>query len=174
MPLPPLALVLGGTASGKSGFAEGLCFQDGRPKVYIATAQAFDDEMREKIARHKIQRGPDWHTIEAVVDVASALLACTEEQVVLLDCATLWLTNVVLAEQDVCAAEDALLAALAACVAPVIVVSNEVGQGIVPESKLGRAFRNHQGRLNQKLAAQAGLVVHVIAGLPQVLKGQLP
>jgi len=172
--LPPLALVLGGASSGKSRFAEDLCFQDGSPRIYIATAQAFDDEMREKIARHKTQRGPDWHTIEALIDVASALASCTAGQTVLLDCATLWLTNVVLAEQDVMAAEDALLAALVACPARVVVVSNEVGQGIVPETKLGRAFRNQQGRLNQKLAAQAGLVVHVIVGLPQVLKGDLP
>ncbi|MBT8410245.1 MAG: bifunctional adenosylcobinamide kinase/adenosylcobinamide-phosphate guanylyltransferase, partial [Octadecabacter sp.] len=146
----------------------------GSPRVYIATAQAFDAEMREKIENHKIQRGPDWHTIEAITDVATAVAGCKSGQVVLLDCATLWLTNVVLADQDVAAAEDALLAALAACPAQVVVVSNEVGQGIVPDSKLGRAFRNHQGRLNQKLASQAGLVVNVIAGLPQVLKGQLP
>lgn len=174
LPLPALSLVLGGAASGKSRFAEGLCFQDNSPRVYIATAQAFDDEMREKIENHKNQRGPDWHTIEAITDVATALGDCADDQVVLLDCATLWLTNVVLAEQDVIAAENALLAALGACPARVVVVSNEVGQGIVPDSKLGRAFRNHQGRLNQKLAAQAGLVVNVIAGLPQVLKGDLP
>lgn len=172
--MPALSLILGGAASGKSLFAEALCTGHGGPRVYIATAQAFDAEMREKINRHKIQRGPDWHTVEAIVDVASALADCTADQIVLLDCATLWLTNVVLAEQDVTAAEDALLAALAACPAQVVIVSNEVGQGIVPESKLGRAFRNHQGRLNQKLAAQAGLVVNVIAGLPQVLKGALP
>ncbi len=174
MPLPALSLVLGGAASGKSAFAESLCFQTGKPKVYIATAQAFDAEMREKIAAHKIQRGPDWLTIEAPADLPSALQTCTVAQVVLLDCATLWLTNQMLAEADIDAAEAALLAELAACPSQVVVVSNEVGQGIVPDSALGRQFRNLQGRLNRRLAAQADLVVQVIAGLPLVLKGKLP
>ena len=174
LPLPQLTLVLGGAASGKSAFAESLCFQSGKPRVYIATAQAFDDEMREKIENHKIQRGIDWKTVEAPLDVAATLAARTPDEIVLLDCATLWLTNVVLAERDIAKEQAALLTALAACPAPVIVVSNEVGHGIVPDTSLGRAFRNHQGRLNQALAAQAGLVVQVIAGLPQTLKGVLP
>lgn len=174
MPLPSLTLVLGGAASGKSAFAESLCFQSDKARVYVATAQAFDDEMREKIEQHKIQRGSEWLTIEAPMDVVAALAGRTADDVVLLDCATLWLTNVVLAEQDVAIATTSLMAALATCAAPVIIVSNEVGHGIVPDTSLGRAFRNHQGRLNQTLAAQADVVVQVIAGLPRTLKGVLP
>lgn len=174
MPLPDLTLVLGGASSGKSAFAESLCFQSGRPRVYVATAQAFDDEMRAKISEHRAQRGPDWTTIEAPLDVADAVSHCDTGSVVLLDCATLWLSNVMLAERDVADDVDALMAALLACDAQVVVVSNEVGHGIVPDTSLGRQFRSAQGRLNQTLAAQADLVVQVIAGLPQTLKGTLP
>ena len=174
VPLPDFSFVLGGAASGKSSFAEALCFQTDRPRVYIATAQAFDDEMRNKISAHRAQRGVDWRTVEAPLDLAAALLTCQSDEIVLLDCATLWLSNILLAEQDPQAAGDALRAALAACPAPIVVVSNEVGHGIVPDNALARQFRNAQGRLNQMLAADADLVVNVIAGLPQVLKGELP
>lgn len=172
--LPSLTFVLGGAASGKSGFAESLCFQTSKSRTYIATAQAFDEEMRKKISDHQLTRGKNWLTIEAPLDVVEALSQRNEAEIVLLDCATLWLSNVLLAEKDTDVASAALLAALMACPAQVIVVSNEVGHGIVPDNKLARQFRNAQGRLNQMLAAQAGLVVHVIAGLPQVLKGRLP
>lgn len=174
VPLPALTLALGGAASGKSAFAEGLCFQSDMRRVYVATAQAFDDEMRAKISAHRDQRGSDWLTIEAPLDIAEALSGRQSDEVVLLDCATLWLSNVILAERDVDAAGADLLRALAECAAPVIVVSNEVGHGIVPDNALARAFRNAQGRLNQRLASDAELVVQVIAGLPQVLKGRLP
>jgi len=165
--------VLGGAASGKSGFAERFCFETEKPRIYIATAQAFDDEMRDKISAHQAQRGADWTTIEAPLDVPSALQSCGPEDVVLLDCATLWLSNVMLAERDVEEACDGLIEALSVCPAQLVVVSNEVGHGVVPDNALARQFRNAQGRLNQRLAAQADLVVQVIAGLPQVLKGQL-
>ena len=171
VPLPSLTLVLGGAASGKSGFAESLCFQSPSAWVYIATAQAFDDEMRDKISAHRLRRGPEWLTVEAPLNVQGALNARTEQEIVLLDCATLWLSNVLLAEKDVEAASASLIDALRACRAQVVVVSNEVGHGIVPDNRLSRQFRNAQGRLNQSLAAQAELVVQVIAGLPQVLKG---
>ena len=108
------------------------------------------------------------------MDVAAALSARSKSEIVLLDCATLWLSNVLLADQDLGSAMQDLREALAACSAQVIVVSNEVGHGIVPDNNLARQFRNAQGRLNQMLAAQAGLAVQVIAGLPQVLKGTLP
>ncbi|MBU2991830.1 bifunctional adenosylcobinamide kinase/adenosylcobinamide-phosphate guanylyltransferase [Octadecabacter sp. 1_MG-2023] len=172
--LPDITLVLGGAASGKSGFAESLCFQAGKPKTYIATAQAFDDEMRDKIKTHRLQRGENWLTIEAHLDLGPALSERTPDEIVLLDCATLWLSNVLLADQDLDTAMTALMTALTACHAQIVVVSNEVGNGIVPDNALSRQFRNAQGRLNQRLAAQAGLVVQVIAGLPQVLKGTLP
>jgi len=169
----PITLILGGAASGKSGFAESLCFKIKKPRFYIATAQAFDDEMRAKIADHKDQRGTGWTTIEAPLDIADALKSCPVGSVVLLDCATLWLSNMLLAERDIASAGTVLCDAVADCPAQVIVVSNEVGHGIVPDNKMARQFRNAQGRLNQALAAQAGLVVQVIAGLPQVLKGTL-
>ena len=172
--LNSLSLVLGGANSGKSGFAETLVTATGRPRVYIATAQAFDAEMAEKIAAHRIARGPDWRTVEAPLDPCPALRSAEAGEVVLLDCVTLWLSNLMLAGADLAEAETALIEALAACPAPVVVVSNEVGQGVVPDTSLGRRFRGAQGRLNQRLAAEAGLAVLVVAGLPLVLKGALP
>ncbi|MCV6598318.1 MAG: bifunctional adenosylcobinamide kinase/adenosylcobinamide-phosphate guanylyltransferase [Mangrovicoccus sp.] len=172
--LPHLTLILGGANSGKSAYAEALCCQSGLSRIYIATAQAFDDEMRQKIARHQHSRGTDWHTVEAPLDLAPALASATAEQVILLDCATLWLSNHLLAGNDLDAQSDGLLRALAKTAAPVVVVSNEVGQGVVPESPMGRAFRSAQGRLNQALAAQAAHVVAVMAGLPLVLKDTRP
>lgn len=145
----------------------------GRPKTYVATAEAWDDEMRARIARHREERGPGWRTVEAPRDLAGALGRVSAEEAVLVDCATLWLSNRMLAGDDLAAAEAGLLTALAACPAPVVVVSNEVGFGIVPETPLGRRFREAQGRLNQTLAAQADLVALVAAGLPLVLKGSL-
>lgn len=171
MPLPKLTLVLGGAASGKSAFAETLCFQTSKPRVYIATAQAFDDEMRKKISDHRSQRGAEWLTVEAPLNIATALAARTKDEIVLLDCATLWLSNVLLAEQDIAAASTTFIAATTNCAAQIIIVSNEVGHGIVPDNALARQFRNAQGRLNQSLAAQSDLVIQVIAGLPQILKG---
>jgi adenosylcobinamide kinase/adenosylcobinamide-phosphate guanylyltransferase len=172
--LPALSLVIGGARSGKSTFAEGLVTATPRPRRYIATAEAWDDEMRDRIARHRQDRGADWLTVEAPVDLAAALARAEPGEVVLVDCATLWLTNHMLADHDLNAKTGELLTALASCAAPVVMVSNETGWGIVPENALARRFRDEQGRLNQRLAAQAGLVVTVIAGLPMVLKGQLP
>lgn len=172
--LPPLTFILGGAASGKSRIAENLVISSGRPRIYLATAQAFDDEMRSKVAVHRAQRGPDWTTIEEPVEIAPKLTERQADQIVLLDCVTLWLTNVILAERDEEADAAALLEALKAAPCPVVVVSNEVGLGIVPDNALSRRFRGAQGRLNQALAAQANLVVNMIAGLPQVLKGEWP
>ncbi len=146
----------------------------GRPRVYLATAQAFDDEMRAKVAAHRVQRGPGWTTIEEPVAVAHRLTQRDADQIVLLDCVTLWLTNIILAERDEAADSAALVKALEETPCPVVVVSNEVGLGIVPDNALSRRFRGAQGRLNQALAARAGLVVNVVAGLPQVLKGTWP
>lgn len=172
--LPPLAVVVGGARSGKSGLAERLVTASGRPRRYIATAQAWDDEMRDRIARHRADRGPAWHTVEAPMDLAAALSQARAEEAVLVDCATLWLSNHLLAEHDLGAETDRLIAALSACPAPVVVVTNEVGMGIVPDNALARAFRDAQGRLNQRLAAEAGLAIGVMAGLPVMLKGQRP
>ncbi|MFN2305695.1 MAG: bifunctional adenosylcobinamide kinase/adenosylcobinamide-phosphate guanylyltransferase [Paracoccaceae bacterium] len=172
--LPPLTFILGGAASGKSKIAENLVISTGRPRVYLATAQAFDDEMKTKVAAHLTQRGSDWTTIEEPVDVASRLTERDTDQILLLDCVTLWLSNIILAERDEAADGAALMKALEDAPCPVVVVSNEVGLGIVPDNALSRRFRGAQGRLNQALAAQAGLVVNVVAGLPQILKGTWP
>lgn len=172
--LPPLSLVIGGARSGKSGFAEGLVTRTGRPRRYIATAEAWDDEMRARIAQHQRERGGNWTTVEAPLDLATALAQAVRDEVVLVDCATLWLTNHLLADHDLPAETTCLLDALAASPAPIVIVSNETGWGIVPENALARRFRDEQGRLNQRLAAAADLVVTVIAGLPLVLKGALP
>jgi adenosylcobinamide kinase / adenosylcobinamide-phosphate guanylyltransferase len=172
--LAALTLVIGGACSGKSRFAEGLIAATHRPKRYIATAESWDDEMRARIAQHRADRGDDWVTIDAPYDLCTPLAATPPDAVILIDCATLWLTNHILAEHDLDAEAAALLAALTACPAPVVIVTNDVGGGIVPDNALARRFRDAQGRLNQQLAAQAGLVVTVIAGLPLVLKGQWP
>lgn len=171
---PRFTLVIGGARSGKSSFAEGLAIASLRPRRYIATAQAWDNEMRARIAQHRDQRGTGWVTVEAPLDVCAALAGAEDDDVVLVDCATLWLSNHVLAAGDIEDETTKLLAALAACPAPVIVVSNEVGWSIVPDNALARRFRDAQGTLNQRMAAQADLVVAVIAGLPLMLKGQMP
>ena len=173
-PLLNLTFVLGGAASGKSAFAEGLVMATGRPRIYIATSQVYDDEMARKVADHQTQRGGGWHTVEEPYNIAKALRDVTADHVVLIDCATLWLTNHLLAEHDLAAETTAFLDAIAACPAPVVVVSNETGLGIVPDNALARRFRNAQGKLNQQIAAQADLVVFIAAGLPLVMKGQLP
>jgi adenosylcobinamide kinase/adenosylcobinamide-phosphate guanylyltransferase len=172
--LPRLSLVVGGARSGKSALAERLVTETGRPRRYIATAQAWDDEMAARIAAHRDDRGAGWVTVEAPLDLPAALATAGGHEAVLLDCATLWLTNHMLADHDIGSETDALCAALASCPAPVVVVSNEVGWGIVPDNALARAFRDAQGRLNQRLAAEAGLVMGVMAGLPVMLKGARP
>lgn len=172
--LPRLSLVVGGARSGKSSLAERLVCATARPRRYIATAQAWDDEMRDRIAQHRADRGPAWETVEAPLDLNAALATAREGEVVLVDCATLWLSNHLLAEHDLGAEADRLMSSLSACPAPVVVVSNEVGMGIVPDNALARAFRDAQGRLNQRLAAEAGLVIGVMAGLPVMLKGTRP
>lgn len=176
--LPSLTFVLGGASSGKTGFAEGQVLDHvrryGGSAVYLATAQVFDDEMHDKVTAHRACRRDQWQTIESPFDAARVLLEQSPSDVVLLDCATLWLTNMVLTERDVEAETRILLAALNDTAARVVTVSNEVGHGIVPEHKLGRQFRDAQGKLNQRLAAAADLAVLIVAGLPITLKGALP
>ncbi|WP_198670465.1 bifunctional adenosylcobinamide kinase/adenosylcobinamide-phosphate guanylyltransferase [Oceanicella sp. SM1341] len=165
------ALVLGGARSGKSRFAEQMVRETGLPRVYIATAQAFDGEMAARIALHREERGPEWQTIEAPRALAATLAEVEPGRAVLVDCLTLWLSNVMLDGGDVAAESAALLEVLAAMPGPVVLVSNELGMGLVPETALGRAFRDAQGRLNQQVAALADRAVFVAAGLPLVLKG---
>lgn len=172
---PARLFVLGGARSGKSRHAQGWADEQAAAhdlqRVYIATAQAFDDEMAERIALHRQDRGRGWTTIEAPLDLPSAMAENARPgRVLLVDCLTLWLSNLVLAERPVDAAADALLAALAASAAPIAVVSNEVGLGIVPDNALARRFRDGQGRLNQRVAAACDRVLFLAAGLPLVLK----
>jgi adenosylcobinamide kinase/adenosylcobinamide-phosphate guanylyltransferase len=172
--LPKLTLVIGGAASGKSVFAENLVMSCDRPRSYIATAQAFDTEMKAKIAKHQTQRGTGWDTYEEPVALWNTFDRISARNVALLDCATLWLSNILLGEEDLNTAKDRLFASLQGFKGTIIIVTNEVGQGVVPDNKLARQFRQQQGELNQQLAAIADLVVLVTAGLPLALKGQLP
>ena len=172
--LPQRTFVLGGAASGKSAWAETMLETAGLPMVYLATGRVFDDEVRARVDVHLARRDHRWTTIEAPLDLAPALGSVSAEQTVLIDCATMWLSNHLLDGSDLKQAQSDLIAALRSCSAPWIIVSNEVGHGIVPDNALARQFREAQGRLNIALAAEADLAVQVIAGLPQVLKGQLP
>lgn len=164
-----ITLVLGGARSGKSRFAESLARQHGGPRTYIATAEPFDDEMRQRIARHRDQRAGDgWVTIESTLDPAAIL---PREGLVLLDCVTVWLGNLMHHGRDLKSEVAKLCAALEACPAEVILVSNEVGLSIVPENAMARRFRDEQGLANQALAATADTVYLIAAGLPLKLKG---
>jgi adenosylcobinamide kinase/adenosylcobinamide-phosphate guanylyltransferase len=157
--------VLGGARSGKSAYAEALIGALPAPWRYVATAQAFDDDMRARIAEHRARRDERWRTVEAPLDLAAALDA---PEPVLVDCLTLWLTNLMLADRR--PDWPALLAAIDARRAPTVIVSNEVGLGIVPDNALARAFRDEAGRLHQAVAARADRVMFMVAGLPMVVK----
>jgi adenosylcobinamide kinase/adenosylcobinamide-phosphate guanylyltransferase len=166
--LPRLTLVLGGARSGKSRHAEKLIRGAPPPWTYVATAEALDDEMRDRIAHHRMRRNARWQTVDAPLDLAGVVAGLAGPA--LIDCLTLWLSNVMLGERDVELESERLLAALAAAPGPLIAVSNEVGLGLVPETPLGRAFRDAQGRLNQRAAAAADRVIFMAAGLPLSLK----
>jgi len=165
-------LVLGGARSGKSRYAEQITMSSRPPWIYVATAESFDDEMATRIADHKSRRSQDWQTIDAPLDLAGALAALPRSATVLVDCLTLWLSNLMLAERDIEAEIRRLEAAMLAHEAPLVLVSNEVGFGIVPDNALARRFRDFQGLLNQRVAARADRVVLVVAGLPMIVKGQ--
>ena len=167
----PLVLVLGGARSGKSRQAEALVESWPAPWTYIATAEAFDDEMAARIAEHRARRPEGWVTLEAPRDLPGVLGEVPPGRPVLVDCLTLWLSNLLLAERELEAEAERLAAALARRAGPVVLVSNEVGWGIVPETPLGRRFRDAQGRLNQRMAALADRVVLVVAGIPVAIKG---
>ncbi len=162
-----MTVVLGGARSGKSAFAESL-FASVEAANYIATAEALDDEMADRIQQHQSRRGATWTTVEAPLDLAGALTATNTPALV--DCLTIWLSNLMHHEKDAEAEIDSLLAALSAMTQPVVLVSNEVGGGIVPENKLARVFRDLAGIMNQKFATAADQVFLITAGLPQQLK----
>src|SRR5262249_9920167 len=137
---------------------------------YVATAEPGDAEMAERIAAHRARRGASWRTIEAPRDLAGPLQSC-QARPVLIDCLTLWLSNLVLDAGDIEMEFTRFEQALAAAQGPIVMVANEIGYGLVPEYPLGRRFRDFQGMLNQRLAARADRVVLVVAGIPLVLKG---
>ena len=174
-----LVLVLGGARSGKSRFAERETMRHPGPWTYIATAQLGyggqpDPEMEARVALHRGRRGVEWETVEAPFALAAVLATLPRAHPVLVDCLTLWLTNHLLADHDLDAEAAALEAALANRPGPTICVANEVGFGIVPDNALARRFRDAAGLLNQRLAARAGKVVLVVAGLPLTLKEETP
>lgn len=164
-------LVLGGARSGKSRYAQARAEAIDAELVFIATAQAFDAEMAERIARHRDDRDGRWTTVEAPLELAAAIRAeCREDRVLLIDCLTLWTSNLLLAERDIPAAAAELIAAIDDAVGPLILVSNEVGLGIVPDNLLARRFRDEAGRVNQQVAAAVDEAMFVAAGLPLRLK----
>ncbi|MGZ8300288.1 MAG: bifunctional adenosylcobinamide kinase/adenosylcobinamide-phosphate guanylyltransferase [Rhodoplanes sp.] len=165
-----LTLVLGGARSGKSRYAESLVARPPPPRLYVATAEAGDAEMAARIAAHKARRGLAWTTVEAPRDVAGRLAEHASVPV-LVDCLTLWLTNLMLADADIEAEIARLERALDEACGSIVLVANEVGSGIVPDNALARRFRDLQGQLNQRLAARADRVVLVVAGLPLFVKG---
>ncbi|MFO1147331.1 MAG: bifunctional adenosylcobinamide kinase/adenosylcobinamide-phosphate guanylyltransferase [Alsobacter sp.] len=169
--LPKLTLVLGGARSGKSRHAEGLVAAAPPPWHYVATAQAFDAEMEERIALHRERRGTGWRTTDAPLALPQAIRDLGGgEAPILVDCLTLWVTNLLMAERDVRAAGADLAGAIAQARAPVVLVSNEVGLGIVPDNALARRFRDEAGHLHQMLAARADRVLFMVAGLPMAVK----
>jgi len=170
--LPAVTLVLGGARSGKSRYAETLVMAAATSAVYLATAEPGDDEMAARIAEHRARRGAVWRTVEAPLGLAAAIATHTaRERPILVDCLTLWLSNLLGVGRIVEHETEILCAALRNAAGPVVLVANEVGLGLVPETPLGREFRDAAGRLNQDIAALADRVVFIAAGLPLVLKG---
>lgn len=164
--------VLGGARSGKSRYAQDRAEATGGAAMFVATAQAYDGEMADRIARHQADRDARWTTIDAPLALPDAITAhAGAGRVLLIDCLTLWTSNVMLAEQDMDAATEALVAAIHAAPGTLVIVANEVGLGIVPDNALARRFRDCAGRLNQRVAAAADEVVLIAAGLPIKLKG---
>jgi adenosylcobinamide kinase/adenosylcobinamide-phosphate guanylyltransferase len=170
-PAPRTALILGGARSGKSRFAEDIVARTGLPATYLATAEIRDAEMQARVASHRDRRGGDWTTVEEPLDLTGRLATLVDPgRVILVDCLTLWLSNLMEAGRDVAAEGDAFAAQLAEARGPIVLVSNEVGSGIVPMNALARRFADEQGRLNQKIAAAVQTVFLVAAGLPVRLK----
>src|SRR3984957_13039800 len=164
-------LVLGGARSGKSAYAQRLAEAHGPERLYLATAAAGDEEMAARIARHQADRGHGWRTLEEPLEIATALLTHAQaDRVVVIDCLTLWLSNLMLAGRDPGPSLTALADAMRRLTGPAILVSNEVGMGIVPDSKLGREFRDWQGRANRDIGAACDGVIFIAAGPPLPLK----
>jgi adenosylcobinamide kinase/adenosylcobinamide-phosphate guanylyltransferase len=163
-------LITGGARSGKSSFAEKRTLSYGTPVIYIATAQAFDEEMENRIQLHQQRRGDEWRTISEPLAIANILTSLDRQGACLVDCLTLWLSNLIFAEEDISKATSSLIEAIATRRDPVILVTNEVGGGIVPENALARRFRDEAGRLNQIVAEAVDEVYTCISGIPLKLK----
>lgn len=167
-----ITFVLGGARSGKSSYAEKLVENSGLQPVYLATGRAFDREMESRISIHRDRRGSEWQTVEEPLDLVGALEKhAGHDRFVLVDCLTLWITNLMMAEQNIAAETETLIAALPKLSGPVVFVSNEVGLGIVPENRMAREFRDHAGFLHQAVASVADEVYFMAAGLPLKMKG---
>jgi len=169
-----LRLIIGGARSGKSAHAQALAEAEaarrGGGPVMIATAEALDEEMRERIARHREERGGEWRTLETPLELAAAIDGLSGGDCAVVDCLTLWLSNLIFAERDLARETEAMLEAAARSAAEVIFVANEVGMSIVPENALARRFRDEAGRLNRRVAERADEVVVMFAGVPLRLK----
>ncbi|MCQ4629337.1 bifunctional adenosylcobinamide kinase/adenosylcobinamide-phosphate guanylyltransferase [Shinella sp. CPCC 100929] len=169
---PGAVLVLGGARSGKSAFAERLVAETGLSRHYIATGRAWDDEMRQRIDKHREDRGEGWQTHEEPLALATRIRdVARADRAILVDCLTLWVTNLMLEERDMAAEFAGLAESIAAAPGRLVFVSNEVGLGIVPENRMAREFRDHAGRLHQQIAALVPEVYFVAAGLPLKMKG---
>ena len=168
-------LVLGGARSGKSAYAQRLAEAGSAERLFLATAEAGDAEMADRIARHQETRGEGWTTREEPLDLVEALAAeARPGRIVLVDCLTLWVTNLMFSGRDVEAEVARLATAVGALAGPAILVSNEVGLALVPETRLGRDFRDLQGRANAAVARAADAVVFLAAGLPTLMKPAPP
>ena len=168
-------LILGGARSGKSRYALELGESLSEDRVFVATAQGFDEGMRERISRHRSDRDVSWRTVEELVEVWDVI--GSEDRVgrvVVLDCLTLWLNNLMLFERDVESDIERLVSCLESVKGDVILVSNEIGLGLVPDTELGREFRDLHGRMNQRVATVCDRVLFMVSGLPVVVKGEMP
>lgn len=177
--IPSLTLVTGGARAGKSRFALSL-LSNASSVTYIASAEPLDEEMRVRIARHQAERPATWRTVEAPIELAAAIAAAPVSDALIIDCLTVWVSNLLLRETEAAPGwvpgepADQVLRALRARAAPAIAVTNEVGLGVVPPTGLGRVYRDALGEVNQRFAAIAGTVVFLVAGIPLVIKGSLP
>jgi adenosylcobinamide kinase/adenosylcobinamide-phosphate guanylyltransferase len=171
---PAIHLVIGAARSGKSRYAESVARESGLTKLYLATARVLDEEMAARVTRHKLDRGVGWFTVEEPIALAEAVASrAAPDRIILVDCLTLWLTNLMLEGEDIAGHVAALATALERARGPVVLVSNEVGGGIVPDNAMAREFRDLQGRLNQDMAALASHVTLVVAGIPLAIKGSV-
>ena len=163
-------LIIGAAASGKSQYAEDILNNNVGKKLYLASANIYDKEMQEKVNKHRDRRGSEWTTIAEPLDAVHYIENLNIKEIMLFDCATMWLTNHFLEKSNIIYEIDLLVNSIKSSKGSIITVTNEVGSGIVPDNSMAREFRELQGKLNQKLATVASLVVTVIAGIPLILK----